>query len=84
MQKQIDPILRLPAVMEAVGLKRSRIYDLINAGDFPRPLRIGTRAVGWRASSIQEWIETRALASEARYIRGKAARFLRGESDGGL
>ena len=28
-------------------------------GDFPRPLKIGKRAVAWPKSAIDEWIETR-------------------------
>jgi prophage regulatory protein len=80
MLKPVDPIMRLPAVVEAVGLRRSRLYSLIASGDFPPPVRLSTRAVGWRASSIQKWIESRALATEARFVRGRAARVLRGES----
>jgi prophage regulatory protein len=80
MSNQLDRILKLPDVIQTVGLKRSRLYTLISTGDFPPPVRLSTRAVGWRASSIQEWIESRALATEARFVRGRAARVLRGES----
>jgi len=54
-----EKILRRPAVQEIVGLSRSALYELIAAGEFPRPLRLGKRAVGWRASEVAAWIETR-------------------------
>lgn len=53
-------ILRLPQVIELVGLKRSAIYQLIQQGKFPRPVRLSKRAVGWRSDEIEAWIESRA------------------------
>ena len=45
-----------------VGLKRSAIYDRISRGDFPEPVRFrGTRAVRWRASAIDAWLENQIL-----------------------
>ena len=58
-----DKILRRPEVETLTGLSRSTIYELITAGRFPRPLRIGKRAVGWTESCIQEWINSRDEAA---------------------
>lgn len=54
-----DRLLRLPAVQDATGLSRSMLYDLMANNDFPRPVRLGLRAVGWRESDITRWIDTR-------------------------
>lgn len=54
-----DSILRLNSVIEITGLSRSSIYNYIKAGTFPRPLKLGLRAVGWLASEVFEWIATR-------------------------
>ena len=43
-------ILRLPEVIAATGLSRSAIYARMSQGDFPSSVRLGLRAVGWRAS----------------------------------
>ena len=48
--------LRRPAVEAATGLSRSTIYALMDAGDFPRPIRIGKRAVAWPQSAIEAWL----------------------------
>jgi prophage regulatory protein len=45
-------ILRLPAVKASTGLSRSTIYLRIAQGEFPRPVSLGGRAVGWPASDV--------------------------------
>lgn len=52
-------ILRLPAVMERTGLSKATIYRLIHANEFPESIRLGSRAVGWPANRIDEWINSR-------------------------
>lgn len=55
----VDQILRLPRVIEIVGLGRSTIYDLAARGLFPRAVQLGPRTVGWRRSEVQAWIVSR-------------------------
>lgn len=52
-------MLRRPAVEDAVGLSRSTIYEMMNRGEFPRPVRIGRRAVAWREADVGEWLASR-------------------------
>jgi prophage regulatory protein len=47
--------LRLPAVLERVGLKRATIYKRIAAGTFPAPIQIGPRAVAWDEAALAAW-----------------------------
>jgi prophage regulatory protein len=56
-------ILRLPAVKTRVGLSRSAIYLAISRAEFPRPVQLGARAVGWLESEIEEWIRERVKHS---------------------
>lgn len=51
--------LRRPEVEAATGLSRSSIYAMMDSGDFPRPIRIGRRAVAWRESAIIAWLAGR-------------------------
>ena len=55
-----DRILRRPAVEARIGLSRSTIYEGIASGCFPKPIRIGRRAVGWPESVIDAWLKERA------------------------
>ncbi|MGR3794618.1 helix-turn-helix transcriptional regulator [Vannielia sp. SX4] len=53
---------RRPAVQELTGLSRSSLYSLISTGDFPRPIRIGKRAVAWPESAVSAWLAARPVA----------------------
>ena len=52
-------VIRLSEVVKITSLSRSTIYLYMSRGDFPRPLRIGRRTVGWRYSHVHDWIESR-------------------------
>ena len=52
-------IIRWPEVHERVGYCRTNIYYLIQSGDFPSPIKLGSRAVGWLESDVDNWIESR-------------------------
>ncbi len=59
-------ILRLPAVIDFTGLSRSTIYLKMSRGEFPRPISLGKRAVGWCQSDIENWLEERIIHSRTR------------------
>jgi prophage regulatory protein len=64
MEQRPQAILRRPQVIARTGLKRTAIQDRINAGDFPRPVSLGARAVGWLESEVDAWIASRAAQRE--------------------
>ncbi len=55
-------ILRRPQVEQRTGLSRSTLYQYIQDGQFPRPVSLGARAVGWLESEVNAWIAARAKA----------------------
>jgi prophage regulatory protein len=63
--KSSPRIERRRDVQDRTGLSRSTIYDLMDAGDFPRPIRLGPRAVGWLSHEVDEWIEDRRTERDA-------------------
>ena len=56
-------ILRRAEVERRTSLSKASLYRLLHAGNFPRPIRLGERAVGWRADEIDEWLASRQRAS---------------------
>lgn len=52
-------ILRLPTVKIRTGLSRSSIYLRMSKGEFPAPISLGGRSVGWLEQDIDEWIVER-------------------------
>ena len=59
-------ILRRPEVQRQTQLSKASIYRLMRASKFPRPVRLGPRAVGWIASEVTAWIESRKRAGSDR------------------
>ena len=62
-----NAILRLPAVKARTGLSRSTIYLRISEGSFPKPVSLGSRAVGWIESEIDDWLNQKIDASRSTY-----------------
>jgi len=55
-------ILRMREVIQRIGLSRSTIYKLMENDKFPRPMKLGSQAIGWRDSDIETWIASRPVA----------------------
>ena len=49
-------LLRLPEVMDRVGLRRSAIYQRMNEGRFPRCRSLGPKCSVWVEAEINAWI----------------------------
>ena len=52
-------ILRRPEVEKLTGIPRSTLYAKIAVGDFPAPIKIGHRAVGWLEIEVHNWLDSR-------------------------
>jgi prophage regulatory protein len=55
----------MPDVEQTTGYKRSRIYDLVALGSFPKPVKLGARAVAWRSDELDAWVASRQRAEYA-------------------
>ncbi|MDP1657745.1 MAG: AlpA family phage regulatory protein [Methylotenera sp.] len=59
-----EALIRLPIVIALTGRKRSSIYNDISLNTFPRPVKIGARAVAFQLGEIREWINQKTLVSK--------------------
>ena len=64
----MSAILRLPSVKNKTGLGRSTIYALISRGDFPKPISLGARAVGFLEHEIDAWVSARVEQSRGKQL----------------
>jgi prophage regulatory protein len=62
-QQSTNPLWRLPTVVAQTGLSKSEIYRRINIGTFPKPLKLGSRAVAWPAAEIDAWVKSLILGA---------------------
>ena len=66
-QPNRERLLRISQVLSICPVSKAHLYLMIQEGDFPRPVRVGKRAVAWRESEITQWIATRPEASECNW-----------------
>lgn len=55
-------LVRRPEVCELTGLPKSTLYDYLQAGTFPAPVRLSARSVAWRLNEVLAWIDSRVSA----------------------
>ena len=49
-------LVRLPEILKLTGTTKATIYNWLRAGRFPRPLKMGPKAVGWRWTDVKAWL----------------------------
>jgi prophage regulatory protein len=59
-------LLRWPEVHDLTGLPKSTLYDYLQAGTFPAPVKLSARSVAWKLSEVLAWIESRQSARPAK------------------
>lgn len=61
-------IIRLPRLLEVTGQSRSKIYRDIAAGIY-RPVKLGTRSIGFFEDEVAEVLDGLAAARDAEVAR---------------
>lgn len=56
-------LIRRREVERLTALSRSRIYDLMKQGAFPKPVVLGAMSVAWLEIEVREWIAHRIADS---------------------
>ena len=50
-----------PASKGIIGVSEKTIWEWVKTGAFPQPIRIGGNITVWRASDIQNWMQSQGL-----------------------
>lgn len=58
--------LRAPDVIERVGLSRRTFFKLVQAGQFPDPVRPSPKTVAWLESEVEAWMKRKVEERDAR------------------
>ena len=49
-------LYRTKELTELLGISRSTLYNWTLSGHFPKPIKLGSRAIAWSESDVQDWI----------------------------
>lgn len=52
-----EALLDARAVQALVACGRTTLWRRVGSGDFPEPIRMGTRCTRWRAADVRAWLE---------------------------
>ncbi len=56
-------LIKLPTVKGRTTLSTSEIYRRIEAGTFPKQIKLGAKAVAWLEHEVDAWIDARVAES---------------------
>lgn len=62
--QMVQTFLRLPRVLEVTGMGRATLYAKIATKEFPRPVKLGPKAVAWVESEVADWQAARLADRE--------------------
>ena len=64
--KDGEQLLTIRDVCSIARISRTMVYNAMNDGAFPRPVRLGRKAIRWRASDIERWLAELPASNEER------------------
>ncbi|MFM0647035.1 AlpA family transcriptional regulator [Paraburkholderia bryophila] len=64
MSEKKERLIRLEEVMNRTALTRSLLYKLVDAGEFPKGVKLCSSAVAWPESEVDKWIAARIEAAK--------------------
>ncbi|WP_426105085.1 helix-turn-helix transcriptional regulator [Massilia sp. TSP1-1-2] len=56
--------IRMKEVLAICGKSRSSVYEAMQKGEFPKPVKLGSRSSAWVKSEIEHWVQARIKARE--------------------
>ena len=59
-------IIRINELVDKVRLSRSTIWRLCKSSDFPKPIQLSQRSVGFDLEMIEIWLANRAQKNSTR------------------
>jgi prophage regulatory protein len=62
--QQLQLFIRLPAVLQKVGMSKSFVYDLITQDKFPKPVKVSSRISCWVTAEVEQWVQERIDARD--------------------
>ena len=60
----MQTVIKLPEVLQIVKCSKAKVYSEMKKGNFPKPIKLGDRAVAWVMDDVTEWLEQRIKQSK--------------------
>lgn len=60
----MQTVIKLPEVLQIVKCSKAKVYSEMKKGNFPKPIKLGDRAVAWLMDDVTKWLEQRIKQSK--------------------
>lgn len=57
-------VMRIQEVIELTGTSRSTIYRWVYEGNFIKPIRLSASSIGFLASEVEAWLDSKIQARD--------------------
>lgn len=57
--------LRVSGVLAQTGISKTQLYRLVQAGKFPKPVKLSKRISVWDASLVDQWLAAKFEGTQA-------------------
>lgn len=64
-----DHFMTRRQVVAVTGRSATSLWRDVNAGTFPPPRQISTARVGWLASEVEDWLQSRPVVTTNEKVR---------------
>ena len=52
-------LIKINTVKDMTAMGKTKIYQLITEGTFPRPADLGPKSVAWSEAEVEDWIQNK-------------------------
>jgi len=59
----MDRVIRVKELLKVLGIHRQTLYLWMKSGNFPRPIKLAPKCIGWRESTVEKWLQDREVHS---------------------
>lgn len=60
-----ERLIDIREVQQITGMRKTTIYAWMKAGEFPGPVKLGSRCSRWPLSRVQQFVQERIAANDA-------------------
>ena len=60
----MDRLVTIDEVCRTTAMPKSSVYNRMQRGLFPKPLKVGPRSVRWLESELENWMASRPRTQE--------------------
>jgi len=58
-------LIKIDKVMDLTSIGRTKIYELIKGGEFPKQIDIGSRSSVWSETQVLDWIRVKVEQNQS-------------------